>query len=74
MITRNSISKGNVDPNWSEKFTFTDIENYDVLIIEINDQNRFRKSDFLGIVYIPIGELENKQSYDDWFTLGKIFF
>eukprot|EP00124_Ichthyophonus_hoferi_P004878 Ihof_evm2s600 gene=Ihof_evmTU2s600 len=53
-----AVKKKTLSPYWGEEFVFTVSPQHDVLHFQVFDHNRFGKDDFLGLVDLPLKDIQ----------------
>ena len=62
----------NLNPVWNEKYEFEIVSAEKAEVqIEVWDEDYLSSDDFMGIVTIPLKDLQMNQVVDKWYTLQK---
>jgi len=66
---KTEVQWATLNPQWNEQFVLPVTGASKELFVGVYDSDRYSNDDFMGMVHIPLAELERDRVFEDWFPL-----
>lgn len=69
---RTSVCKSIGHPDWTEKFSFTDLPPFRTLDVDVYREKKLSKSSCMGTVKVALGNIRRGKVVDGWFPVLQV--